>query len=138
MEETYSMLRLKSLFLILFFSLNLDAIEVVITTSKINYKDSISISKIAQSDVQKIKKYCIPMKLSDFKVKKYTAKRYLKKGTVICAKDVESLSENSVLFNFGSIQIEKPGKVIFENDKFIKIKKRDGKIEKIYKDGRLQ
>lgn len=132
------MLRLRSLFFILFFSFNLHAIEVVVTTSKINYKETISISKLALSDVPKIKKYCIPMKLSDFKEKKYLAKRYLKKGSVICAKDVEALSKNSVLFNFGSIEIEKPGKVIFENDKYIKIKKTDGKIEKIYKDGRLQ
>lgn len=132
------MLRLKCLFLILIFSLNLDAIEVVTTNSKIKYKEIISISKLERSEVTSVKKYCVPILLKELEKKKYIAKRFLRKGIVICAKDVEAYSDKSVLFNFGSIQIERPGKVIFENDDYIKIKKLDGKIEKIYKDGRLQ
>ncbi len=134
------MLRLKSLLLVSLFSLNLYSIEVIITTSKINFKEIISSSKLTVSNVEKVKKFCIPMKVSDFTKKKFIAKRYLKKGTVLCAKDVQDYDKNkeSVVFNFGSIQIERPGKVIFENDKYIKIRKLDGKIEKIYKDGRLQ
>lgn len=132
------MLRLRSPFLIIILSLNLFGIEVVMTNSKINYKEIVSSSKLTISDVKKVKKHCIPMKINDFKTKKYIAKRYLKKGIIICSKDVEEYNKNSVLFNFGSIEIERPGKVILENDEYIKIKKLDGKIEKIYKDGRLQ
>lgn len=132
------MLRPRIFFLILFFSLNLFAIEVVVVTSKINYKELISISKLSASNISKVKKYCIPMNIKDFKSEQYNAKRFLKKGTIICEKDVEKYSKNSVLFNFGGIEVEKPGKIIYENDKFIKIKKLNGKIEKIYKDGRLQ
>ena len=132
------MLRLRSLLLVLFFSLEVFAIEAVVTTSKINYKEIITSSKITAGNVSSVKKYCIPMQISDFKEKKYIAKRYLKKGTTLCAKDVEEYTKNSILFNFGAIQIEKPGKIIFENDKYIKIKRIDGKVEKIYKDGRLQ
>lgn len=132
------MLRLRSLFLLIFFSLNLYSIEVVVTTSKINYKETISPSKLSTKEISSVRKYCIPMKISDFQKEKYTAKRYLKKGTVLCTRDVESFSKNSVLFKFGTIEIETPGKIIYENDKYIKIKRADGEIEKIYKDGRLQ
>lgn len=53
-------------------------------------------------------------------------------------KDLDKDKNNSVLFNFGSIQIERPGKIIFENDEYIRIKREDGQVEKIYKDGRIE
>ena len=55
MEELYSMLRLRSPFLIILLSLNLFGIEVVMTSSKINYKEIVSSSKLAISDVNKVK-----------------------------------------------------------------------------------
>jgi len=132
------MLRLKSLFVLLILSLNLYSLEVIITNSKINYKELIDLTKLSSSTVLSVKKFCIPIQISDLKNKKYIAKRYLKKGSVICKKDIKEYSKKSVLFNFGTIEIEKQGKIIFENNKYIKIKKIDGKVEKIYKDGRLQ
>ena len=138
MGETFFMLRHKCLFFILFLCIESFAIQAVQTNSKINYKEMIPTSKLTRVEVDKVKKYCLPLIKNDFKNKKYVAKRYLKKGTIICSKDVEEYTKNSILFDFGPIEIEKPGKIIFESDKYIKIKKIDGKIEKIYKDGRVR
>ncbi len=132
------MLRLKSLFIIFLFSMNVHAIEVIVTNSKINYKEIIDIKRLSSSNVLSVKKFCIPITIKDLQGKKYIAKRYLKKGTVLCKKDISLYEKKSVLFNFGIIEIEKQGKIIFENDDYIKIKRIDGEIEKIYKDGRLQ
>ena len=132
------MLRLRSLFVIFLFSINLFGIEVIVTKSKINYKEIIDINKLSSANVLSVKKFCIPITIKDLQDKKYIAKRYLKKGTVLCKKDIELYIEKSVLFNFGIIEIEKQGKIIFENNKYIKIKRIDGQIDKIYKDGRLQ
>ncbi|WP_072682185.1 hypothetical protein [Arcobacter sp. LA11] len=132
------MLRLKCLFFVIALSINLYSIEVLVTNSKINYKEIISVKKLSSGKVLSVKKFCIPATISDFENNKYYATRYLRKGSIICLKDIEKYSKNSILFNFGSIQIERDGELIFENDEYIKIKKRDGKIEKIYKDGRLR
>ncbi len=131
------MLRLKSLFFIIIFSLNSYAIEVIVVKFKINYNEIIVLNKLSSLNVLSVKKYCIPAKLEDFQMNKYIAKHYLRKGAVICMKDIKRYKKNSVIFNFGTIQIEKHGKIIFENNDYIKIKRDDGKIEKIYKDGRL-
>ena len=53
-------------------------------------------------------------------------------------KDVKKYENESVIFNFGGVEIEKKGKVIYENDDFIRIKNLDGTIEQIYKDGRTK
>lgn len=132
------MLRLRSLFVLFFLSLNLYSIEVVVTNTIINYKEKVDIKKLSSANVLSVKKFCIPITIQDLETKKFMAKRYLRKGTILCTNDIEEFSKNSVLFNFGTIQIEKEGKVIFENNEYIRIKKPDGKIEKIYKDGRLQ
>lgn len=132
------MLKLKFSFLLVLFSINLFAIEVVVVTSNIDFHETISTSKLAVSEVKSVRKYCTPLKISDFESNNLIAKRYLKEGTILCTKDIEENSKNKVLFNFGSIEVERPGEIIYENDEFIKIKKLDGKIEKIYKDGRVQ
>lgn len=135
---TFLMLRLKTLLVITFFSINLCAIEVVKTTKDIDYHEIIDASMLIPANVSSVKKYCIPLEISNFKSNKLLAKRYLRKGTILCSKDVEEYTKKSVLFNFGAIEVERPGEVVYENDEYIKIKKIDGKIEKIYKDGRLQ
>lgn len=132
------MLRLKSLFILVLVSLNLYSIEVVVTNTKVNYKEKIDLNKLSSANVLSVKKFCIPITIKDLEANKYIAKRYLKRGTILCTKDIEEFSKKSVLFDFGTIEIEKEGKIIFENDKYIKIKKPNGKIEKIYKDGSLQ
>ena len=132
------MSRLKTLFVLFLFSINLHAIEVVITSKNVDFREIIDASMLKVSNVSSVKKYCKPLEISDFKSNKLLAKRYLRKGTILCTKDVEEYTKKSVLFKFGTIEVERPGEVVFENDEYIKIKKIDGKIEKIYKDGRLQ
>ena len=132
------MLRLRSLLLLFILFQNLYSIDVLKTKVDINYKEIIDIKKLSSSNVLSVKKFCIPITLSDIKNKKFVAKKFLRKGSVVCTKDIESIEKKSVLFSFGSIEIEQKGKVIFENDEYIKIKRVDGKIEKIFKDGRLQ
>ncbi len=103
------MLRLKCLFLVVLFSINLHSIEVIIANSKINYKEIISMNKLSSSNVLSVKKYCIPATINDFEKDKYFATHYIRKGSIICLKDIEKYSKNSILFNFGSIQIERNG-----------------------------
>ncbi len=132
------MLRLRSFFFILFCTINLYSIEVIKTKTKINYNEIISTKELYKIEVTNVKKLCIPVTVDDFNNNKFVATRYLKKDSILCQKDIKLYTKKSVLFNFGSIEIEKSGKIIFENDKYIKIKRDDGKIEKIYKDGRLK
>lgn len=132
------MLRLRSLLLLFILFQNLYSIDVFKAKADINYKEIIDIKKLSSSNVLSVKKFCIPITLSDLKNKKFVAKKFIRKGSVICTKDIESFEKKSVLFSFGSIEIEQKGKVIFENDEYIKIKRLDGNIEKIYKDGRLR
>lgn len=133
------MLRHKCLLVFfLFINLNLFANGILIANKNIAYK-----SELSQEDLTTVsnafkKKYCEPITLEMIKDKKYITKRYIKKGTVICKDDITVYKKNSVIFNFGSIQIERNGKLIFENDEYIKIKKDNGDIEKIYKDGRIE
>ncbi|XOB61602.1 hypothetical protein ACMC56_13485 [Campylobacterota bacterium DY0563] len=132
------MLKLKILVLMFFLSFQAFGIEVLVTKKDIDYKELISLDDLYKSNVTSVKKFCEPVGENDFRTTKYRASRYLRKGTVICTKDLDKDKNNSVLFNFGSIQIERPGKIIFENDEYIRIKREDGQIEKIYKDGRIE
>ncbi len=132
------MSKFKIFFLLFFFTLNLYSIEVIVAKTKINYKEVISLEKLSKVEVSSVKKYCTPVTVKDFETTKYIAKHYIRKGSVICLKNIAKYKKSSVLFNFGSIEIERNGKVIFENNEYVKIKREDGKIEKIYKDGRLQ
>lgn len=126
-----------SLVFILFYC-NLIAITVLIAKKPINFEEKIEISKLKLKNVSYIIKSCKPLKFNQVKNQEYLSTHYINKGSIICLKDVKKYLDNSVLFNFGSLQIEKKGKIIYENEEFIRIKKLDGKIEKIYKDGRLK
>ncbi len=133
------MLRHKCLFLFFcFFNINLLASQIVIAKKNIPYNSTITLEDLQSVNNASMKKYCEPMSIEMFEKQKYISKRYIKKSTVICKDDVSIYKKNSVLFNFGMIQIEQNGKIIFENDEYIKIKKENGDIEKIYKDGRIE
>jgi len=133
------MLRLSGLLiLIAIFSSKLFAINVVIAKNDIHFNEFITLEMVVPGKVQNVKRHCTPTTINDFKTKKLQATHYMKKGFVICKDDVKEFNNKSVLFNFGSIEIEKNGKIIFENDEYIRIKKSNGDIEKIYKDGRIK
>ncbi len=125
-------------FLFVFVCLNLNAIDVIVTKEAINYEEKVKLSKLRLIKTSNLKKSCIPVTLNQLQEKEYIAKHYINKRTILCQRDIKIKSNNSVVFNFGTFQIEKKGKIVFENKKFIRIKKEDGKIEKIYKDGSLK
>ncbi|RXJ69592.1 hypothetical protein CRV08_02490 [Halarcobacter ebronensis] len=131
------MLKLSGIIFLLLFS-QVFAIEVTVVNKDVDYKELLTKEILIKADVDSVKKLCEPIPYSELITNKYLAKRYMKKGTVICDRDVEEYEKKSVLFNFGTIQIEKYGKIIFENDEYIKIKDNDGNVEKIYKDGRIE
>ena len=114
------------------------AISVLVANESINYDEKLKLRKIKMINVDEIKKMCVPLTLSQLQNEEYITTHYINKGSIICLSDVKKYKDNSILFNFGDLQIERKGKIIYENDEFIRIKNLDGTIEKIYKDGRLK
>ena len=124
--------------LIVLFTLNAFALKVLVSKEAINYEEKLKISDVKMMNIQSLVKACNPLTLKQLSNNEYVTTHYINKDSVICLKDVKIYKKESVIFRFGLLEIEKKGKVIFENDKFIRIKKDDGTIEKIYKDGRLK
>ena len=129
---------LKLSLLCLLLSVNSYAISVLIVKESINFEEKIDSSKLIVQNVSDISKACIPLKLSDIQKQDYVTTHFINKNTIICQKDVKDYKDTGVVFNFGGVKIEKKGKIIYENDEFIRIKNLDGSIEQIYKDGRIK
>ena len=130
---------LKFLLILCCFSFsNLFAIDVLVAKEKIKFKERLQTKKLMRKKASKIYRHCVPVKLEDLNKTQYLAKHHIPKGSIICTKDIKKYEKSSILFDFGSIEIEKDGKIIRDTKKYIKIKKPDGKVEKIYKDGRLK
>ena len=129
---------LKLSLLCLLLSVNSYAISVLIAKESINFEEKIDSSKLIVQNVSDISKACIPLKLSDIQKQDYVTTHFINKNTIICQKDVKDYKDTGVVFNFGGVKIEKKGKIIYENDEFIRIKNLDGTIEQIYKDGRTK
>ena len=128
-------LKSKILFLIFLFVHNLFAIYVLVSKNNIAYKEIIKLSNLKIVKVEKVQKTCKALKINDLKKRKYISKHYINKKSIICLKDIKIYKKDSVIFNFGTIEIEKDGIIVYENDNYITIKKRNGKLEKIYKNG---
>lgn len=131
---------MKSLKYILIFSFLFtyaNGVQLVPMAKKdIKYKQKISSSDIYYVEASKkfsCEKYLIPSLLTQ---NLYYAKRYIIKNRPICDKDAVYKKANIVKFRFGGLIIEKEGELVRETDEYIKIKNSDGKITKIYKDGR--
>ena len=129
---------LKLSLVIFLLNINAFAISVLVSQVAINFEEKLDVSKVKVQNVGEINKSCIPLKLSEIQNDEYITTHYINKNTIICTKDVKKYENESIIFNFGGVQIEKKGKVIFENKDFIRIKNIDGTIEQIYKDGRLK
>lgn len=127
-----------SLFTFIFLSIANASVDVLVAKNVIHYKSKIEVKDLMLQKVPTVKSTCIPLKLSQIDGKVYQALHYIAKGSIICTKDVDIFEKKSVVFNFGSIEIEKNGEIIFQNEEYIRIKRNDGKIEKIYKDGRVE
>jgi hypothetical protein len=129
---------LKLSFLCLLLSVNTFAISVLISKESINFEEKLDSSKLRLQNVSEITKTCIPLKLSQVQNEEYITTHYINKNSIICLKDVTKYQDEGIVFNFGGLKIEKKGKIIYENDEFIRIKNLDGTIEQIYKDGRIK
>ena len=129
---------LKLLMLLFFITSNLFAVDVLVTKKKIGLKEKIQINNLRVKRVNKVNKRCIPITLDKVSSTAYIAKHYINAGAIVCEKDIKIYKKNSVKFNFGNIEIEKEGRVVGETKKYIRVKKPNGKIEKIYKDGSLK
>jgi hypothetical protein len=115
--------------------LNAQYYDVLVANKDIKYKSIVTLNDIFSKQVSILPKRCIPIEKKDFLNIKLMAKHYIRSGRVLCVKDLKVDTQNRIIFDFGTMQIEKRGKIIFENKKYIKIQTPDGKIEKIYKDG---
>jgi hypothetical protein len=122
--------------IILIGTINLNSSTLVIKASKdIQYKSIVNSSVVHLDYVEYVKSTCTPITKDEILNFKYRAKQTLKTNRIICKKDLYIAQENRVIFKFGTIEIEKDGKVIKETKKYIRFRNTDGKIEKIYKDG---
>ncbi len=128
-------LKLSFVFLL---NVNLFAISVLVSKESISFEEKLDSSKVAVQNVTDINKSCIPLKLSELQNTDYITTHHINKNTIICSKDVKKYENESIIFNFGGVKIEKKGKVIYENKDFIRLKNNDGTIEQIYKDGRIK
>lgn len=124
--------------LIILISSNVFAINVLISKDNISYKQHIKTSSLFFKKIEKVDRDCIPLTLEKLQKDKYVTTTFIKKNSVICEKNLKVYNKESVVFNFGLLEIEKNGKIIHENDKYISIKKEDGTIEKIYKNGKFR
>jgi flagella basal body P-ring formation protein FlgA len=136
MEGIFLILKLS--FLCLFLSINTFAIDVLISKDAIKFEEKINASKLKLQNINEINKACIPLTLDEIKNEEYISSHYINKNTIICQKDVKKQNDEGIVFNFGGLKIEKKGKIIYENNEFIRIKNLDGTIEQIYKDGRTK
>ncbi len=135
MEEIFLILKLSFVFLL---NINLFAISVLVSKESISFEEKLDNTKVAVQNVAEINKSCVPLKLSELQNSDYVTTHHINKNTIICSKDVKKYENESIIFNFGGLKIEKKGKVIYENKDFIRIKNTDGTIEQIYKDGRIK
>lgn len=129
---------LKLSLFVLFFSIEIFATTVLISKEPIKFEEKIDSSKVKVQNISNLNKNCEPLTLSSLQNEEYITTHYINKNTIICTKDVKKQQNNIVIFNFGGVRIEKKGKIIFENNEFIRIKNLDGTIEQIYKDGRIK
>ena len=111
------------------------SIDVLVAKEKIKYKAKVKLSNLRLKKVKGVRNSCIPITINGLGNDHYITKHFINAGTIICEKDIKIYERNTVVFNFGNIEIEKEGKLIGETKRYIRIKKPNGRIEKIYKNG---
>ncbi len=136
MEEEYLILKLSLLTILL--NITLLATSVVVSKEAIKLDEQIVATKLRVQNVSNVNKSCEPITLKEIQTEVYVATHYINKNTIICKKDIKKFQDETIVFSFGGLEIEKKGKIIYENSEFIRFKNLDGTIEQIYKDGRLK
>lgn len=123
--------------LILFFLVGftiLFADIMVVSTKNIKYKQNLDYGDLKLEFTEK-KIHCTMFDKEKLLKNNYQAIRYIPKNKPICNKDVQEVVQHRVSANFGSIIIEKDGEYLGETNSYIKIKKSDGSVERINKNG---
>jgi len=138
MEVIFLKLKFSIFLFFIFFSFNLFAIELIIAKKDIAYNELLTPNDLVLIDQKEAPLNCVPLKLEELKNNNYKTSKFIKEKKVLCKEDLKKDIKKSIIFRFGSIEIETNGKIMYENDEYIKIKKENGKIEKIYKDGRTR
>ncbi|MCK5295080.1 MAG: hypothetical protein KAJ49_10525 [Arcobacteraceae bacterium] len=122
------------LFLIIF---SANATEILVSDKNIRYQEILDYDNLSISTTEK-RVRCEMFDKNNLLNTTYQAKHYILKGKPICIKDVQVVKKNKIRYDFGNIVIERNGKVIGENKKYIRVKNIDGTIDKIYKNGQLK
>ena len=122
------------LFLTIF---SLNATEILVSDKNIKYQEVLDYDNLSTTTTSK-RIRCEMFNKNNLFDKIYQAKHYILKGKAICNKDVQIVKKHKIRYDFGNIVIERDGKVIGENKKYIRVKNLDGTIDKIYKNGQLK
>ncbi len=85
---------LKLNFLVFLFSIELFALDVLISSKTIAFEEKIDTSKLRVEDVAEVNKFCIPLKISDIEENSYITTHHINKNTIICLKDVKKFDSS--------------------------------------------
>lgn len=124
-------------FFILFIGITLqaDAIEVLVAKKDIPYKGNIHIDDFMQKKVAEVNRICIPVTIKDLEQNDFVARHFIRSGRILCTRSIKLDTAKKVLFDFGTLEIERKAKVIHENNRYIKVRLPNGEVQKIYKNG---
>lgn len=136
MEGKFLILKLSILSLIL--TTNLFAITVLFSKGSLRFEERVDKSKVEEKKVESISRNCTPLTMEDLEKNDYITTHHINTNVIICQKDVKAVEDMEIVFNFGGFTIIKKGRIVYENDSFIRFRNLDGTIEQIYKDGRLE
>lgn len=134
MEDDFLILKLS--FVLLIFCNTLFGVTVLVTKEPIKFEGKIDKSKLIEKEVETLNKNCIPLSMSDLENGEFVTTHHINKNVIVCQRSVKAVEDMGIIFNFGGFEIVKKGKIIYENEQFIRFKNLDGTIEQIYKDGR--
>jgi hypothetical protein len=124
----------KYLFIFIFCYVSLQADIALVSTKSIKFKQKLEYGDL-QVQYSDKKIHCTMFDKQKLLDNSYQAIRYIPKFKPICEKDVKLVIDHKVRVDFGNIIIEKNGEYIGETKEYIKIKKNDGTVERINKNG---
>lgn len=128
---------MKFILLILSFNIFINATDILVSNEDIKYHTILDYDNLKIISTNK-RVRCNMFNKNNLIKTTYRAKHYILKGKPICNKDVQIVKNHKIRYDFGNIVIERSGKVIGENKKYIRIKNNDGSIDKIYKNGQTR
>ena len=108
---------------------------VPLASKSINWKGSVKRSDVYLVEVDKKNRCKGYIDIDKLITGKYRAKHYIMKNRKICKNDLYEVKNSKITFNFGLLEIQRDGQIVNETNSYIKIRNKDGKIEKIYKNG---